>query len=200
MKKCFLVLAVLLCVFMTGCSSKYMAPVGPEAVVDTVSQGEAVIVFFRATSFGGAVQAPVIESVDDKLQFVAIVSAGMKIMHRTTPGKHLYMVAGESSEILEADLAEGKTYYTYVSPRFGFAKARFVFVPVTAEKAATEEFKKDLAWCSWFANKPESEQWFQENMPSLKAKFAEALKNHHKAYGEDKKMLTPGDGLTVPVR
>ncbi len=199
MRRLLLIFAAVLCLGMTGCASKLMQPVDPAAMNDTVQPDEAGIVFFRATTFGGAIQAPIIEASEGgKLNFVAIVSAGKKYLHRTTPGKHLYVVGGESSEMLEADMDAGKTYYVYVSPRMGWVKARFVFMPVP--NASDEAFKKDLAWCDWVQNTPEGQAWFSDNLPSLQAKYADAQKEHNEAKPEDKKVIKPEYGTLTPVR
>ncbi len=199
MRKLVLFFMVVMCAGMMGCASKFMQPVDPAAMNTAVSQDESVIVFFRATSVGGGIQAPVIEASEDgKLSYVAIVSAATKYLHRTTPGKHLYVVGGESSEMLEADMEAGKTYYAYVSPRMGWWKARFAFVPVP--DATDESFKKDLAWCKWVQNTPGGETWFQDNLPSLQTKYTDALKEHQEAKPEDKKIIRPEHGSTLPAK
>lgn len=199
MRKTLLFLVGVAFLGLTGCASKLMQPVTPAAMNDSVSLNESAIVFFRATNFGGAIQAPVIEAAEDgKINFVAVVSAATKYLHRTSPGKHLYVVGGESSEMLEADMEAGKTYYAYVSPRMGLWKARFVFTPVP--DVTDESFKKDLAWCNWVQNTPDGEQWFLENQQSLREKCADALKEHQEAKLEDKKRVLPGYGSPVPVR
>ncbi len=194
-----MVLAVFSCLGMTGCASKLMQPADPAAVHATVDADESAVVFFRATSFGGAIQAPVIEAAEDgALRYVAVISAKTKYLHRTTPGKHLYVVGGESGEMLEADLEAGKVSYVYVSPRMGWWKARFVFVPVP--DTADETFRKDLAWCGWVQNTPEGQKWFLDNLPSLQAKYADARKEHRDAKPEEKKILKPEYGTAAPVR
>jgi hypothetical protein len=198
MRKFLMIMAVAACLGLTGCAgSKLMQPVDPAAMPSTLSQDESAIVFFRATHFGGAVQAPVADVTDDKLEHVAVVSAKMKVLHKTAPGKHFYLVGGESSELLEADLEGGKIYYVYISPRLGWWKARFVFVPVTKKDLETDRFKEDLAWCEWHTNAPEAEAWFRDNLPSMKAKRADAYKRHNEANAEDRKILRPEDGTRV---
>jgi hypothetical protein len=197
MRKLMLILLIAASLGM-GCANKLMQPIESATIDGAVGPNETVIVFFRATSFGGAVQAPVIEASEDgALSYVAVISAGKKYLHRTTPGKHLYIVGGESSEMLEADMEGGKTYYTYVSPRMGIWKARFVFVPVS--NTSSEEFKKDVAWCNWVQNTPDGQAWFLDNLPSLQSKYAEALKKHQEATPDKRKTLKPEHGAAVPV-
>ncbi len=199
MRKIVLALMMGLCMGMTGCASKLMQPIDHAAMNDTVQQYETGIVFFRATSFGGAVQAPIVEATEDgTLSFVAVVSAGKKYLHRTTPGKHLYVVGGESSDLLEANMEAGKTYYVYISPHIGWVKARFAFDPV--KNVADGTFRKDLAWCDWVANTPEGAKWFTDNLPSLQTKYADAKKEHAEAKPEDRKVVKPEYGSLVPVK
>ena len=200
MRKILVFLAVVACFGITGCASKLMQPVDLATIPSTISQDESAVVFFRATNFGGAIQAPVADVTDSKVEHVAIISAKMKYLHKTAPGKHFYLVGGESSELLEADLEGGKTYFVYVSPRMGFWKARFVFVPVTDKDLETDSFKKDLAWCEWHINAPEAEAWFRENLSSMQAKRTDAYQEHNAAKSEDKKILKPHYGTMAPIR
>ncbi len=199
MRKLMMLLMAMACFGMTGCASHLMQHIDSTAINTQISQEESAIVFFRATSIGGGVQAPVIEvSEDGKISFVAIISAATKYLHRTTSGKHLYVVGGESSEMLEADMEAGKTYYAYVSPRMGWWKARFVFVPVP--DVTDETFKKDLAWCDWVQNTSAGDQWFLDNFPSLQKKYTDALKEHQAASQADKKLILPGFGSAIPAQ
>jgi len=203
--RCFvLLLTVLSAVGMTGCASKLMEPVDPAALNVNLHPDEAAIVIFRSTLFGGAIQAPVLEADESgNLNFVAVISAKTKYLHRTAPGRHFYVVGGESSAILEANMEAGKTYYAYVAPYPGFFKARFVFVPV--QNADNEKFKNNLAECKWVQNTPSGKVWFTDNMQSLKQKYADALKRHQEATAEDnsmfgKKILKPEYGTHTPIQ
>lgn len=199
MKKITLVLlALVLASSVSGCASKLMQPADPVLAEMQPGPDAAKIVFFRSTSFGGAVQAFLCEEKDGELAFVAIVSAGAKVAHTTTPGKHVYLTGAENGKLMEADLEGGKTYYAYVSPRMGWWKARFVFEPVTRETLTTEDFRKDLAWCDWREPNPEGREWFAANLPSLREKYAEALEDFGKN-PEERKLLRPEDGAGVPV-
>ena len=201
MRKTALAVMFITSLFLTGCASHLMQPID-ESITMTgmLSDNESAIVFFRSTTFGGAIQAPVIEAVNEELKLVAIVSAGAKFLYKTTPGKHIFTVGGESSELLEADVEGGKTYYCYVSPRMGLFKARFVFVPVTDKDLATDGFKADLKWCKWYENKPEGQAWLTENMQSLQDKYTSALKDHQEAKPENKKTIKPEYGTAIPVQ
>lgn len=174
MKKAWLLPLVLLMLY--GCSSSHMADVAPADMSEFVAEEESAIVFLRATNFGGAIQAPVVEVGNEGPEFVAIVSAAKKIMHRTSPGEHVFVIGGESSGALKAELSPGKIYYVHVEPKMGLWKARFVMVPVKPGELATESFRKDLGWCKWSKPGPSAGVWFEENRASMAEKAQEALK------------------------
>lgn len=163
---------------VTGCASSHMAvtTIGPNDGV--LAKNQAAIVFFRDTSFGGAIQAPVVESLDQDVAFVGIVSANTRLMHKTTPGKHFYVVGGESSSLLEADLAPQKFYYVRVDPKMGAFKARFALEPVDAADA---KLPKALSGCSWVAPGATAQGWFNENKGNLKGKSDSAATRENKA-------------------
>lgn len=198
MKKILLLCVLVIVLGISGCSSKYMQPADPVVSQSQPGPDEAKIVFLRATNFGGAIQSWVCEVVDGKLEYVAIISAGTKFAHTTTPGKHIYMTGAENGELLEADMEGGKTYYTYVSPRMGWWKARFVFEPVTQEALAGKSFKDDLAWCDWQENGPQTAAWFSQNLPSLNEKYIDALADFTKE-PQNRKIVRPQDGSPVPI-
>jgi hypothetical protein len=174
--------------------------VAPPDFAQTVPEdGKAHVVFLRSTSFGGAVQAPVIEAEDGQLIFVAVVSANTKVLHETTPGEHTYVVGGEDSNLLKADFEAGKVYYVKVEPHFGLWKARFTLDPVTAQQAVSPEFKKDFDRCKWYENGPDTQKWFQDNIQSLRSKYEQSLKEYNAAAVESRPVIKPGYGIVNPL-
>lgn len=170
MRKVLLSALAVVCLFAAGCMTKLMQPTAAPPVTGAVQSDQAAIVFFRSSGLGGGVQAPVVESVDNDVRYVGIVSSKMKLLHKTTPGKHYYVVGGEDANLLEADLEGGKIYYVDIEPKMGIFKARFIFVPITAAELSSESFLKDLAACAWYTNNPEGKAWFDSNYESLKDK------------------------------
>ena len=108
-----------------GCASKNMDLVNADAYVTKPSPGKALVFFIRDTSFGGAIQA----ALYDETEFIGTSSANTHIAYMANPGKHMFMITGESADFMEADLQAGKTYYADVVPRMGVWKARFSFRP-----------------------------------------------------------------------
>ena len=174
------VLLLLALLALTACSTKtsYMSPLIEEPKM--IQSDESAIVFMRPSVFGGAIQAPIAEIKDDGLVFVAISSSGTRILHKTTPGKHLYLVGGESAHLLEADLEAGMVYYVYVKAIRGLWKARFQFNPVT--DLTDKSFRKDYIKCKWYTENEKAEQWFQENYKSLEYKTKTQLDKDKQAY------------------
>ncbi len=67
-------------------------------------------------------------------------------MQITTPGKHEYIVAGENSHVLKADLKAGKFYYAYIYVHMEVWKARFTFLapdPVKKQQELQDLIKND---------------------------------------------------------
>lgn len=182
---------------LCGCSSKLMQPADSTLSESQPAPDESKIVFLRATSLGGAVQAFVCEEKAGNLEYIAIISSGAKVAHVTTPGKHIYFTGAEHGELLETDMEGGKTYYASISPRMGWWKAGFAFVPVTSNELLSKRFKDDLAWCDWREPNQEGQAWFRENLPSLKTKYIDALEEFTR-YPEKRKVLKPEDGTKTP--
>ena len=191
MRKLMLFLAAAMMMAGTGCGSKHMETVSMSLDDYVLADNQSAIVFFRDTSFGGAIQAPIVESRGGDIEFVSIISANTKFLHITTAGKHLYVVGGEGSNMLEADLNPQKFYYVRVSPRMGFAKARFVFEPVLM---TDEKLQKSLSGCTWIASGASAQTWFGENKASLMSKAGSA------AEAEKRAVISSGSGIDMLIQ
>jgi hypothetical protein len=187
------ILFCLLIILSSGCASQYMQPVVHSPSTAQLTQEQSAIVFFRDTSFGGAIQAPIAEGVNDNVSFVGIVSANTKFLHKTTPGQHIYVAGGEGANLLFADLEPQKFYYVRVSPKMGLWKARFKFEPILPGNSA--ELASDLSDCKWVAPNTESQTWFTENRASMQEKLNEALADDKKEGGAERVRLNKNDGL-----
>lgn len=177
-------------------TSKLMQPSDTENITPqtVLENDQAAIIFYRPDLMGMSVQAPVAEILENNISHVGIVSSGMKILHKTTQGRHQYFVGGESAALLDATLESGKYYYVEIDPRMGIWKARFAFVPATNEMQATEDFRKDYAKCKWYTNTPAGEAWFKDNLASMLEKKDTALKKHEKTDEIKRAVLKPDDG------
>lgn len=161
---------LLVVLFLAGCagSSDYMKNVEPAQVKAVASLDDSLVVFARPSGLGFAVQSPVFDVTEESPELIGIVSAKTRIAHTAAPGKHRYMVIGESAAFLDAELLAGKTYYVTVSPRMGLWKARFALAPAKSEDL-------DCDACKWVENTPASHAWATANMPSILEKKAKYL-------------------------
>ncbi len=185
-----------LCFFITGCASKQMqpAPITPEARV--LNEGQSAVVFFRDTIIGGGIQAPVAEVKNGDIFLVGVLSANTKILHHTVPGKHLYIIGGgESSNVLDADLAPGKFHYVRVDPKMGFMLARFKFEPLSASEALSEKESKNIASCELMALKPNSELWFSDERHAMLRRVSNAALQGDLSGEKDKAVILPAYGI-----
>ena len=186
---------------LAGCASNSMRPVTDiAAITKPLSQDEAAIVFFRPSALAQAIQAPVLEVVGDQLQFVALIPFGTKFLHKTTPGKHLYLIDGEFGYFMDSDLEGGKTYYACVDPRIGWWRARFVFVPVTSQDFTGDKFTTDFARCNWYENSHESLRWFENEEIRLKNRYADLIQKYSSFKPEEKTKMLPEYGVALPIQ
>jgi hypothetical protein len=183
---------ILLLIVSTGCASKHMSIVPKEKASYSPKPGKALLVFMRPSVFGGAIQSSVFRVASGTPEFVGIVSSQTKVAYYTDPGKHLFMVVGESADFMEANLQEGKTYYSLVTPRVGFWKARFSLRPVHQEQLKSKQFSDWYESCEWAENTPASYGWAKKNMDSIHEKMADNI-TKWKAKPE-KPILLPTDG------
>jgi len=155
----------------SGCASKYMQPVGPEREQTFIpSESEAVIIFMRPSSFGGAIQSSVFDVTTGENVLVGIVSSKAKVAYRTAPGEHLFMVVGESADFMGAEVEAGRNYYALVTPRVGVWKARFSLKPIHRDELESEKFKGWYDSCGFVENTDGSYQWARDNAASIQSK------------------------------
>jgi hypothetical protein len=190
-------LCLALAVFLSGCagSNKYMRETSDTAVTYTPTGDEAVVVFMRPSGLGFAISSSVFDiSKEADNKFVGIVPAKKKVIYKTNPGPHMFMVIGESADFMRADLQGGKTYYALVTPRMGFWKARFSLRPVTQSELATDEFKDWTDSCELVENTEGAHQWAEEHAPSIQSKREEYIIKWNNKADEDKPVLKASDG------
>ena len=163
------------------------------ASVNTVpAANEAVVIFLRPSGMGYAVQSSVFEVADGRPSaLVGIVAAKKKVAYRTTPGRHTFMIIGESADFMDADLQPGKVYHAVAQVRMGVWKARFSLQPV---HAGERELPQWLADSEWVEISPESQQWAQENAADVEGKRTEYFAKWMQKAPAERPMLYPQDG------
>jgi hypothetical protein len=165
-------LIALTMLLLAGCASDKMTSISEPPIVAAAPADQAVIVFVRPSLFGGAIQSVVYDVSGDTPALVGIVSSGTKIAYAVPPGTHRFMVVSEAADFMDAEVAAGKTYYTLVTVRPGWWRARFSLLPVPP---GAPDLADQLKGCSWVDNTPASQQWAHDNMPSVQRREAEYL-------------------------
>ncbi|XXJ18192.1 hypothetical protein ACR42D_01280 [Desulfovibrio caledoniensis] len=196
MKRCIHALVLFSLLLLTGCASSQMMQL-PEGVAPyTASPDKSTVVFMRPSAFGGAVQSYAVQYDNETPEFIGIVSTNYKIAFQTSPGEHLFMIMRENTDYLKADLAANHIYYVIVEPHLGFMKTRFSLEPVTASQLDTQDFKDDLAECSFVQNTPESMKWFEDNRGKIMARYRSSYQDWL-ADPEDQSHLLKADGRAL---
>ncbi len=151
--------------------------------------GKALLVFLRPSSYGGAVQA----TIYDGAAYIGTISANTKIAYQADPGKHMFMVIGESADFMQADLVAGKTYYARVSARMGIWKARFSFEPENGGTSA-EELNAWLKETRLARINDQGRKWAMENKASIMQKHDEYLPVWNNKEKSSQQTLLSGSG------
>lgn len=168
--------------------------VSPDRIVTAPEEGKSIVVFMRPSSVGFAIQSIVFEIKGDNPALAGIVAAKKKVSYQLEPGKHLFMVIGESAGFMLAELEANKTYYALVTPRMGMWKARFSLKPIHADELSSSRFSEWLEGCEWVEKSPASDNWASDNMASIQSKHKEY---HTKWISKDlseRPKLLPQDG------
>jgi hypothetical protein len=178
-----------------GCSSasKYSRRV---AHVDTEpGDDEVVVVFARLLEYGATMHASVFECWDEeRSQLVGLVADGQKVVHRTTPGEHLFMVVGGSADFMHAHFDAGNVYYVLVKPGMDGWRTHFSLQPVHA--ADRPKLKGWLARTFWIENTPASQRWAQQNATDIENKRSRYYPPWRRKPSEERPTLHAADGLS----
>ncbi|MBW3566946.1 MAG: hypothetical protein KY410_03135 [Proteobacteria bacterium] len=170
-----LLIVLSLILIASGCAaqSKHMRIVDTAPVSE--SEEQATIVFMRPSMYGGMIQASLFEVGNGIDDFIGISSAKTKLAYLVDPGKHRFMVVGESADFLDAEVDAGKSYYAIVSPRMGIGTARFSLYPVRAAGSkfvhGSGEFAKWLQDTDWVTKTDTADQWYGQNRASIEKKY-----------------------------
>jgi hypothetical protein len=190
-------LVAVFALLVSGCAGtvKNMqeAPEGAAAVAPDASN--AVIVFMRPSGMGFAVQSSVFEVQDGRATLVGIVAAKAKVALKVSPGKHLFMSVGESSDFMSVDVLPNRTYYAFVTPRMGLWKARFSLDPQRAADLGSDDFKKSLQECKWVIKTSASDAWAAENMSSIQSRITSNYSEWTQKPEAERPHLRPEDGI-----
>lgn len=174
---------------MTGCASTQMNAIPKDQLVTKPEPGKALVYFVRATSFGGAIQAPLFD--DD--QYIGTSSAKTIVPYQATPGAHMFMVVGESADFLQAELLPDKTYYAEVTPRIGAWKARFSLRPQNGQ-ITDKQISGWEASCKQVKPNDKGFAWAKQNAGSVQKLKQEYLPKWQSKDNVDKQILRAESG------
>ena len=173
MRTIALVLLLISSAFLTGgCTSSAMQRSTTQAALEPTAD-TAVVIFMRTALLGGGIQSVVYDTTTSENKFIGIVSQGMKVCYRTTPGEHMFMVASEAADFMKATLDANKTYYVKVEPRMGAWRARFSLDPIRGEDLTEDRIASLKTSCTLYDNTPRSQAWATNNAASVQAKRVE---------------------------
>jgi len=185
-----------LALLVSGCGTiKYMKEMPAGTAVKAPAPGKAMVVFMRSSFLGQAIGSSVFEIRNDNPELVGLVANKTMVAHEVDAGRRLFMVVSESADYMSADLAPGRTYYAFVTPRMGAFRARFSLAPVKKGGDFSREAESCLRECRLVANTPESEQWARENMDSIRSKHAENYSRWNQKPEKEKPHLASADAV-----
>jgi len=156
---------------------------------------EAMVVFMRPSTFKNDFGSSVFDITENREDLVGIVPAKKKVVYKTNPGEHMFMVIGETADFMRANLQAGKTYYALVTPHMGGWKARFALRPVSKKELNSKRLNSWLSSCKIVENTKDSFEWVKQNAPSIQSKKQEFLTEWNARPEKAKPMLNPDDGL-----
>jgi len=143
-------------------------------------EGDALVVVFRPSTFGGNTQFPIFEFRNSEVNLMGFSESDCYFEYRCPAGKHVFLTWGEGTAYIEAELAPNKTYYIRCFANLGFLAPRPRFDPVCPD---TEEWKnldaelKDLKLRELISDKGEMfEESKEELAKKAKASFEEGKK------------------------
>lgn len=128
-----------------------------------------MIVFMRAAFIiGDGHDAVIFDTSTETTELVSVVEKNSKFAHYTTPGKHIFMVASEAADFMEATLSPGKTYYVLVTPRPGIMETRFSFRPLRQSDLAGSDFEEWNDKSKYVELPPEAREWAAASVSEIR--------------------------------
>ena len=188
--------------FLAGCggSSALMKP-SVNQNIKPASKKMAQIVFMRTSFVAGAINAELFEIANGKMKFIGSIPMGSKIVHKTTPGKKVYMAYGTAADFMIADVRAGKTYYSIVRPNWG--TGGFAPTPIRTDgtsdyNTSSSDFKDWVSGTELLEPIPaDAKKWFAKEKNNIMATYKEYWRRFQTKNLNEKaeRTLTPRDGM-----
>jgi len=128
-------------------------------------------------------------------QIVGLGGGGTKISYQVDPGKHLFMVVGETADFMAADVLPNSTYYVWVMVLEGKWRARYSLKAVDKQEQNSKDFIEQLASSKWVENMAVSRDWAASNMPSIRTRYTQYYPLWTKKPESERSSLLPNDGV-----
>jgi hypothetical protein len=178
----FIAITSLIVVSLQGCASVSSDMVRSQDQNAAPAQGKALVVFFRDTFIGAAIDSTLYEvGSDGSVNFLGIVTNKTKLGYQATPGDHMFMVQSEAADFAAAHLVAGKIYYVLVEPRMGIWKARFSLEPIhrapgkySLQAPDFNEWMKDT---SFVETTPDAYDWYKDHKTDIQKNYDKYIKD-----------------------
>ncbi len=198
MKKILLLTVLLASIFgLSGCASKgntmALAPKGTK--IEKPESGKAQIVFIRASMYLAAKNFSIFEIIDDTPVIIGTLAPYAKVVHTLSEGKHVFMVSftGEHSALMEVEVLNGKTYYSYMTVHPGMFTTSTSFEPYD-KSVSQEDIDEYLKACDLVTINEKTLAWAKKNEYDIMQNYKEALEDWNDEDDEDRVRLLASDG------
>lgn len=195
------IIVIISALLFVGCASNPMV-VATDQTISVPPEGGSQVIFLRSSFLGSAINASLYDVTNGKTVFIGVIANGTKLSYTTAPGKHVFMVVSEAADFMEANLRQGKNYYSIVTPRMGAWKARFSLWPIKSDPDANyhhnmPEFKAWLSSTKLFHNSEKSRLWYEKNKNNIREKQEKYWPAWQQKSDEDiaRRTLSPEDGI-----
>ena len=168
-------------------------PIGPDP-------NRAVIVFVRPSSYASAL-TPTILSSDGR--FLGDADPSSHFAVAVPPGDHFFLVWGENTGPLHAQVAAGRVYYVEVSPKPGWWSARVHLLAITPK---TEQWGKVSTWIAETKQIVPKGSEGQAYLDSRAGDVAERIRRAKEAWvdlspeEQEARTLRPNDGVVTAIQ
>jgi hypothetical protein len=168
---------LLLAVLMSlGCTNKNPMTVAAQQDLQRPPADEIQLVLMHPSAAVGMNSATLYEVTGGEIRFIGVSDPKTSVVYRTTPGKHVFMVASDTAEFMEADLAGGKTYYGVVAPQLDSAKVGYSLWPFKNDPSADYDTAMPI-FDIWVRESQlvemsaEARSWYQEHRDDIEQKY-----------------------------
>ena len=167
----------------------------PVETVKTPEAGKANVVFIRPVGTAFRQASTVFDVTAGKMDMIGVVPNMKKLVYPVDPGQYTFMILGESTDYITADVEAGKTYYARVAQRMGAWKARFSLLPIQRADFGTEKVNKWLSSTQYVEPNDRLSEWFAKHKDSIEAKHKVNYEKWQKKPEEKRIGLAPDDGI-----